>query len=552
MNNPFLEAALLYREKFDLSIIPMVPGEKRASIKWKEFQTRKPTIEEIRQWWKESPNSNIGIITGKLNNICVVDFDKYAEGYSEETAGQYFSDSLIAPTVDTPRGGQHLYFQYPEENLTINSGAIPGIDFRGEGGIITVPPSVNGNGKAYAWVEGLSFSDVKRPPLPFAYIKALINKSTIYGGVTSNRDNSVTCVTERDIWKDGVRDENLFHIAHCLTQTKNSEDYILQTLRAIVLSWGEVNEKWIDAKIKSAMERDGRQERNIQAMFDAWVRDTERDWNVTMCDKELGIVTKRDMDSRRKAISRRKDVTIEKAGTKEGWWRRIDTDIVFMDFDEPEGIEYPVLLPFELNNLVKICQGNIILVAGEYNAGKSTFALNVLVNNKNRVPIRYMSSEMKVGELKDRFKGFGLRKEDYWPDDNCRYVELKNNITSLLLPNGLNIIDYLEFPNGDYTLGGEYMRQIHDKLTTGVAIVCNQQKEGQRLPRSGDLILEKPRLALTLRKISTENDDIVGFAEILKAKNVTIGKMDGKKLKYQIMDKGSRFKTLINWGWWRL
>jgi hypothetical protein len=52
--------------------------------------------------------------------------------------------------------------------------------------------------------------------------------------------------------------------------------------------------------------------------------------------------------------------------------------------------------------------------------------------------------------------------------------------------------------------------------------------------------------------LHTENDDITGYAEILKAKNITMGKMDGKKLKYQIVDNGSRFKTLINWGWWRI
>jgi len=171
--------------------------------------------------------------------------------------------------------------------------------------------------------------------------------------------------------------------------------------------------------------------------------------------------------------------------------------------------------------------------------------------NKNRLPIRYMSSEMKTGEIKSRFRMFGIHKESYWPDENCQYVELRNNISALLLPNGLNIIDYLEFPDGDYTRAAEYMRQIHDKLTTGVAIVCNQQKEGVRLPRSGDLILEKPRLAVTMRKISSDNEDVTGIAEILKAKNVSLGKMDGKRLKYQIMDHGSRFKILINWGWWK-
>jgi hypothetical protein len=548
--NLFLETALSYAE-MGYSVIPITAGEKAPPlIKWEQYQKEKANQKQIESWWQKWQTANVGIVTGEISGICVVDHDRYKPTYNEEIALQYFPDNIITATATSPRNGLHLYFEWPGESIPGNPdmGGLGSIDFRCDGNYIVAPPSVNGDGNPYSWIMDLRTTPLMR--LPDAYKNKII--STVYRRDKGGRDNSVTSVTDRDIWADGTRDENLFHVAYCLTQTKNDEEYIRQTLRAIISSWGERDEEWIDVKIKSAMDRDGRVERNIQAMVDAWIRDTERDWNVSMCDKELGIVTTRDMAARRQALKRRKDITIEKVGTKDGWWRRIDTDIVFMDFDEPEGIEYPVLLPFELSSLVKICQGNIILVAGEYNAGKSAFALNVLVNNKNRVPIRYMSSEMKVGELKDRFKSFGLRKDEYWPDDKCKYVELRNNITALLLPDGLNIIDYLEFPEGDYTRGGEYMRQIHDKLTTGVAIVCNQQKEGQRLPRSGDLILEKPRLAVTLRKLQTENEDIVGYAEILKAKNVTIGKMDGKKLKYQITDNGSRFKTLINWGWWRM
>jgi hypothetical protein len=165
--------------------------------------------------------------------------------------------------------------------------------------------------------------------------------------------------------------------------------------------------------------------------------------------------------------------------------------------------------------------------------------------------IRYISSEMKVGEIKKRFRLFGLPKEAWWPDENCQYVALGNNLCGSLLPDGLNIIDYLEFPGSEYNRAAEYFRNIHDKLTTGVAVVCIQKKENQRMPRSGDMALEKPRLAITFTKMKGENDSIVGIAEVLKAKNVSLGKMDGKRLKYEITNNGSQFKTLIPWGWWR-
>jgi len=539
-----LKAALFYL-KMGLSVIPVIPGQKKPLISWQEFQERRATEEEVKEWFKNTPNANIGIVTGPISNLAVVDID------TEEGKGailDYISDSIECPTVETPRGGQHLYFSYPENfDVGNNARLIPGCDFRGRGGYVIAPPSVNSNGKAYRWV--IKFRG-QHMPLPEAYINK-INKSTLYTGSNTPVLQSVTPVTSCDIFGVGRRDDNLFHIANCLARTKNNDDYIRQTLRAIMLSWGESDEKWIDDKIQSVIKRAERKERNIQAEVEEFISVTSGYFSVTECYQSLQIVTSCDKGAVRKALNRLKDKKIEKFGQKDGVYRRIDTEIKHIDFNAEEGATYPVLLPLDLHELVNICEGNIILVSGEYNAGKSTFALNALQMNKNRLRIRYISSEMKAGEFRARWRTFPM-PEDFWlPDEMTEYVELGNNLPALILPDGLNIVDYLEFRDGDYTQGAEYMRQIHDRLTTGVAIVCNQQKEGCRLPRSGDLIMEKPRLAIGLHKVSTENDQVVGDCIIQKAKNVKLGKADGKKLRYEITERGSRFKVLTNWGWWK-
>jgi hypothetical protein len=550
MENKLPESALKYIE-MGLSIIPLRPGEKIPLIKWEQYQKEPPTKEKVMDWWKKWPKANIGIVTGRVSDLAVIDLDKYAKDYSEDVASQYFPDSIETPCVETPRGGQHLYFTDPG-NLTINARALPGIDLRAEGGYVVAPPSVNGTGKAYRWVDGLDIGGTKRSALPSAYINKII--STIYGAVTEKEKDvlqSVTSVTTGYIWEEGKRDENLFHVAHCLTQTRNSEAYIRQTLRAIILSWGETDEGWINAKIESAAKRAERKERNIQAEVDCYIAVTDGAFSVTSCYSLLQAVTKEEKNSVRAALMRRKDKTIERVGPKDGVYRRIDTDVCHIDFAEEQGASSEILLPLGLDEIVNICEGNIILISGEFNAGKTTFALNALQMNKNRMMIRYISSEMKAGEFKSRWRTFGIDESFWMPDEMTQYVELKNNLPALILPDALNIIDYLEFRDGDYTQGAEYMRQIHDKLNKGVAIVCNQQKEGAKLPRSGDLIMEKPRLAVTFRKVNTGDDEIIGIAEIQKAKNVRLGKADGKKLKYEIRDRGSRFKVINNWGWWK-
>lgn len=555
--NPLLEAAICYAVHFRWSVIPLSPATK---IPPKDFSVlpyreKIASREEIESWWKQNPDYNVGIITGKLSNLFVIDHDKYKPDYSEDEALKYIPDSIMTPTASTPKGGEHQYFSFPDFEISIGVGFLPSMDYRGEGGYVVAPPSVNGNGKGYGWVIPPKESALAMVPERIvALLKSNIknnNKSTLYMGSVTGTSQSVTPVTSCNFWANGKRDESLFHLAHCLTVAKNDVEYIRQTLRAIVSSWGESDERWINAKIQSAVQRAERKERNIQAEVDSLIAVTDGDFSVTEAYRLLQVVTNNDKTAVRMAFNRRKDVTIQKVGTKDGVYRRIDKDVVHIDFTEEEGGVVRVKLPLDLDAMVNICEGNIILVSGEYNAGKTTFALNVLADNKNRIKIRYISSEMRAGEFKSRWKTFPLPIEFWLPDEMTEYVELGNNLSNLILPDALNIIDYLEFRDGDYTKGGEYMRQIHDKLRKGVAIVCNQQKEGVRLPRSGDLIMEKPRLAVTFRKVSTENDDIIGVAEIQKAKNVREGKMDGKKLRYQLLDRGSRFKVLNNWGWWR-
>jgi hypothetical protein len=76
-----LTAALQY-EKLGFSVIPLKTGEKVPMIDWKEFQTRRATDAEIAAWWVKWPKSNIGIVTGTISGICVVDLDRYKENLS--------------------------------------------------------------------------------------------------------------------------------------------------------------------------------------------------------------------------------------------------------------------------------------------------------------------------------------------------------------------------------------------------------------------------------------------------------------------------------------
>lgn len=143
ITNTVLKQALYYLENLGWSIIP-VGRNKKPIIEWKFYQTNKPTREQVIEWWKKYPDSNVAIITGKVSNLIVVDIDPRHGGSLDEFK------QIIAPRVKTGGNGWHIYFQY-EEGFRNGAGVKKGVDIRAEGGYAIAPPSLHQLGKHYEW-----------------------------------------------------------------------------------------------------------------------------------------------------------------------------------------------------------------------------------------------------------------------------------------------------------------------------------------------------------------------------------------------------------------
>lgn len=159
----WIAAAVLYVEKYGLSVIPM-SIDKRPCVKWKEYQERKPTIRELLHW----PKQNLGIITGKISNLVVVDCE------SLEDAQWFWTHRSRSPSVVKTRRGYHLYFRHPDEPVQNATHVENRYDVRADGGYVLAPPSLHSEG-SYQWTKwhGLvatdklpAFNPQWRPPTP--------------------------------------------------------------------------------------------------------------------------------------------------------------------------------------------------------------------------------------------------------------------------------------------------------------------------------------------------------------------------------------------------
>ena len=271
-----LNTALWYAGQ-GMSVFP-TNREKKPLLKWEKYQKERAIPEQIKEWWVKFPDANIGIVTGAISGIVVVDIDT-EEGQHE--IQKYIPESLETPTANTPKGGQHLYFKLPKIELRNNCRTIPGTDFRGEGGYVLASPSVNGNGKRYTWT--LSPKLIPFAELPQAYINE-VNKPAKLKPKT---------ITE-EMFTEGRRDNDLFHIANVMSKGGAPAEEINQVLIKLMASWGERDDQWAMAKSQSAIERIERKERNLAEEVREWVNLTNGYFSLTDSYNALHLLTKQE------------------------------------------------------------------------------------------------------------------------------------------------------------------------------------------------------------------------------------------------------------------
>lgn len=112
---------------------------------------------QLRSWWSAHPRANLAIPTGKASGVVVVDVDVHGQVNGYDALNRAHVAGLVAGwemTVRSPSGGLHIYFHASSSDEQRSwQAARAGIDFRGDGGYIIVPPStrtVDGERCAYA------------------------------------------------------------------------------------------------------------------------------------------------------------------------------------------------------------------------------------------------------------------------------------------------------------------------------------------------------------------------------------------------------------------
>lgn len=510
-----LEEVLEYAKR-GWSLIP-VGRDKKPLIKWEPYQDAPANEDQLREWFTKYPNANIGLVTGAVSGIVAVDIDS-AEG--GKAIQEYIPNSILCPTVATPRG-RHLYFKHPGVGVSNNAKVIIDCDFRGDGGYILIPSSVTKDGK-YEWILGPD--EAPPPPLPIKYLETLIRSFKQPKGVTernapvTNSQNELPVVTQKPLQgvtnriitlQKGQRDEDLFHVAYQLVRSRTSDQSVRTVLMACARHCNPpFDERDLEVKIESALKRARDKDMRVAVEARNWIEGTEGYFNSKDLKEQIGVQTKEQDAALRVALHRMvKDGFLER-GTRDGVFRRVAPKSDPIEFKKV--IFNPVALkwPFQLEGWVHTLPKSVIVVTGTPDSGKSAFLFNFVKLNQENFKIHYFTSEMGGMEMNSRLSLFPDIKIDEWDFD---LREKADNFADEIYPEDINVIDFMEITK-DHYLVAEKIKQIFDKLTSGVAVIALQKRPGDDLGRGGVASLEKPRLYLSMEK---------GRIKIIKAKNWT-------------------------------
>jgi len=533
----------------NLSIIP-VRSDKLPLLKtWAEYQTRRPTKDEIHSWNTQYQNPNWAIVTGQISYNIVIDVDNLQ---AWERLQEILPDSLMIPTCKTPNDGRHLYFEYMP-GLTSRANVQPGIDIKTDGGYVVAPPShasYQKNGRyisgKYSWLPGLSLEDIKPPPLP-DILKDLLQQSSYQ--TTQQTDAIQQFSTQFNKFNtvnigftEGYRDETIFHVANCLKKGGMPEENILKVLRFIGKNCSPPLEEFIiNQKYKSASDRS---EKSEVGLTDE-IRSIIEQHNCLITSSEILKYS----NYAATPENRRKILTVlgrfcergilERVPNKVGTYRSVNKECQAIPWADCDTDFLRLWLPWDLDLIVGIQPGNILVFAGAKDSGKTAALMNIAKENRHDYKISYFSSEMGGPEFKLRASKFPDIMPSQWEIDLYERAEDFADVVKSG-PHNLNIIDYLEVTK-DFFLVGEEIRKIWGKLKGAVCIIALQKGAGIELGTGGRFSLEKARLYLSMD---------YGKVKIVSCKNFRpgnpLGNPRGLEYHYKLLD-GCRYHKTIGW-----
>lgn len=213
------------------------------------------------------------------------------------------------------------------------------------------------------------------------------------------------------------------------------------------------------------------------------------------------------------------------------WVNAPDSDV--LDIKWPYGVDDGSQFGFD--GRVRVAPGDVIVVAGTSNMGKTAFCMNFLWENMDTYACTLMGNEYSPGKFRRR-SGRMTWKNPIGDDGKSKFelIERREGWKDIIRPNNINIIDWINLSDKFYEIG-KIIEDIQARLHNGIVLISLQKDEHKTRGLGGGFSEHLSSLYLT---VDYER------LTIIKAKEWVEWNPNGKIYGFRIVNGGTKFHNI--------
>jgi len=242
---------------------------------------------------------------------------------------------------------------------------------------------------------------------------------------------------------------------------------------------------------------------------------------------------------------------IKPSGTRDGWikvlrkiepvrWWEADEKAYF-ELSFPRGHEDNSGFGFE--KLFKISPGDLIVIGGVSNFGKTAMALNILAENMDKFTCVLMGNEYTTldGMPSPKFKRRMMRMTwAEWMDGNNQpkfeLLPVRSDFEDYIQPNKANIIDWINLEGGKLYEIGKVFEDIKEAVGQGVAVAVLMKEEDATLARGRGFTKDLADIYMVIDPYG----ELESRLQFIKVKEPT-GRVYNRHWAFRLIDGGANF-----------
>ncbi len=237
-----------------------------------------------------------------------------------------------------------------------------------------------------------------------------------------------------------------------------------------------------------------------------------------------------------------------------GWYHKITPvePVKWWNGEEPDPLNFKFPYShddgtgFGLDDCIEVFAGDLILISGRSNFGKTAFALNIMGENIDLFPKQpvLMGSEYTAadGKITPKFKRrLGKMTWVEWVKDGQPRFELLPvgaDYEDYARADTLNLFDWISLP-GEYYMIDRVMKAIKDRVGNGLGVAVLQKNKGAEFGEGGERTQRYADVELRLDAFG-DNETLLTIGKV-KASN---GRASGRTWAFSIVDYGANLHRI--------